>query len=368
MTITFRPAVRENVGLIIGMIGPSGSGKTFSAMRLASGLSNGKPFAVIDTESRRALHYADTFKFDHGELHAPFRPDAYDEAIKAADKAGYPVIVVDSCSHEWAGEGGILDWQEEELDRMAGDDYRKREACKMAAWIKPKMSHKQMVQRLLQVKAHLILCFRAEEKSGMEKDKTGKTVIVQKGWQPICEKNMPYELTMSFLLTPDRPGVPQPVKLQEQHRQAVKLDKPLDEQAGKLLATWAAGKVVEQKKPLDAVPSAVKQAAAAIQQPPKPAAKETVSGDPSEGDLTGVAAEAVPADDITKGKVVHAFAQIGFTLPAMEKEYGKPMSEWMESDIHELREVLKAMKIEQANANAKAMAAEMAGDQQGTEV
>src|SRR4030066_2147662 len=70
MTISFRPGIRENVGLIIGMFGASGSGKTYSAMRLASCLSGGKPFAVIDTESRRALHYADMFKFDHGELHA----------------------------------------------------------------------------------------------------------------------------------------------------------------------------------------------------------------------------------------------------------------------------------------------------------
>jgi len=241
MTITFRPALRENVGLLIGMIGPSGGGKTYSAMRLASGLSNGKPFAVIDTESRRALHYADMFKFDHAELHAPFRPDAYAEAIKAADAAGYPVVVVDSCSHEWAGEGGILDWQEEELTRMAGDDYRKREACKMAAWIRPKMSHKQMMQRLLQVKAHLILCFRAEEKTGMEKDANGKTVIVQKGWQPICEKNVPYELGMSFLLTPDHPGIGQPLKLQEQHRKLFDLNQPIDEKAGQRLAEWAAG-------------------------------------------------------------------------------------------------------------------------------
>lgn len=243
MSFLFKRAIRENVGLLIGMVGPSGSGKTYSAMRLASGLSDGKPFAVIDTESRRALHYAEQFTFDHAELHPPFRPDAYADAIKAADAAGYPVIVVDSCSHEWAGEGGILDWQEEELDRMAGDDYRKREACKMAAWIKPKMSHKAMAQKMLQVKAHLILCFRAEEKTGIEKDAHGKTVIVQKGWQPICEKNMPYELTMSFLLTPDAPGIGKPIKLQQQHRAAIILDKPLDEEAGKRLREWALGGV-----------------------------------------------------------------------------------------------------------------------------
>jgi hypothetical protein len=144
-------------------------------------------------------------------------------------------------SHEWAGEGGVLDWQEEELNRMAGDNYGKREACKMAAWIKPKMDHKKMVQRLLQVKATIILCFRAEEKVKMEKDAQNKTVIVPIGWQPICEKNLPFELTVSFLLTPDKPGMPQPLKLQEQHKALFPLNKPINEESGKLVAEWAAG-------------------------------------------------------------------------------------------------------------------------------
>jgi hypothetical protein len=244
MAYEFRQAVRESVGLLIGLIGPSGSGKTFSAMRIAAGIvGEGKRFAVIDTESRRALHYADKFKFDHCELSAPFRPTSYAEAIKAADAAGYKAIVVDSTSHEWAGEGGILDWQEEELTRMAGDDYRKREACKMASWIKPKMSHKQMVQRLLQVKAHLILCFRAEDKLKMEKDHNGKTQIVPIGWQPVCSKEMPYELTVSFLLSPDHPGIPIPIKLQEQHKAMFPSGKLLDESSGKAVAEWARGGV-----------------------------------------------------------------------------------------------------------------------------
>src|SRR4029077_19606096 len=129
-------------GLLLGLSESSGSGKTYTAMRLAKGIAGDKAVAVIETEAGRAKHYADQFRFDHGDLHPPFRPDSYAEAIKAADAAGYPVIVVDSMSHEWAGEGGILDWQDTELTRMAGDDYRKREACKMASWIKPKMSHK----------------------------------------------------------------------------------------------------------------------------------------------------------------------------------------------------------------------------------
>lgn len=255
-TFTFRKAKRENVGLLIGMNGESGSGKTYSALRLAIGLAGGKPFCVIDTEAGRAKHYVGhrtdtgyTIEFDHGDLAAPFSPDRYVEAIEAADAAGYPVIVVDSASHEWAGDGGVLDMQEAELDRMAGDDWGKRERVKMAAWIKPKMAHKRMVQRLLQVRAHLILCFRTEPKVDMVKNsQTGKLEIVPKksitgldGWIPVCEKNLPYELTMSFLMHADRPGIPRPIKLQEQHRPMIPLDKVITEEAGRLLAEWASG-------------------------------------------------------------------------------------------------------------------------------
>ena len=248
MPFTFRPAKREAVGLLIGLAGASGSGKTFSALRLAKGLAGGKPFCLIDTEAGRAKHYADQFTFDHGDLHAPFSPAAYAEAIEAADAAGYPVIVVDSASHEHAGEGGILDMQEAELTRMAGDDWKKREAVKMASWVKPKAEHKRMVQKLLQVRAHLILCFRAEAKIEMVRGSDGKMVVQPKqtltsldGWIPICEKSLPFELTASFLLLPDAPGVPRAIKLQEQHRGFFPAGKPITEAAGVALAQWAAG-------------------------------------------------------------------------------------------------------------------------------
>ena len=277
MSFVFKRATRENVGLLIGLIGASGSGKTYTAMRLASGICGDKPFCVIDTEAGRAKHYADQFNFDHGDLKPPFRPDAYAEAIMAADKAGYPVIVVDSCSHEWAGDGGILDWADSELDRMAGDDYGKRERVKMASWIKPKMAHKAMIQKLLQVRAHLILCFRAEEKIEMVKNAQGKMEIVPKksaigldGWMPVCEKNMPYELTASFLLMASQPGIPHPIKLQEQHRALFPLDKPITEKSGQMLAAWATG------SPKSAAPVGLRSDAGA-----PPASEPQVAADPT---------------------------------------------------------------------------------------
>ncbi len=103
---------------------------------------------------------------------------------------------------------------------------------------------------------------------------------------------------------------------------------------------------VQQPTPM---PQNVKEKAAEIQKP----ARGTISGDPLEGDLTGIGIDR-PASEEVKGKVIHAFASIGFTLPQLEKEYGKPMDAWMESDIPELRQVLGAKKIEQAQIKAAA--------------
>ena len=303
MTFTFRPATREGVGLLIGLIGPSGAGKTYSAMRLAKGIAAGKRFAVIDTEAGRARHYADIFHFDHGDMKPPFSPDAYVEAIIAADTAGYPAIVVDSMSHEHAGEGGLLDWHEAELERMAGDNWQKREAVKMAAWIKPKMHHKAMVQRLLQVRAHLILCFRAEEKVRMTRDEKGKMQIVPLGWMPITEKSLPYELTTSLLLTPDAPGVPKPIKLQEQHRALFPLDRPIAEEAGQKIAEWARGS--------------------------KPAAPPA------------------PPAQVGLGKMIAAFAALGLTEVDLAQHLGlKNLAGLDDENVEKLREFYQVKKAE----------------------
>jgi len=235
MSFQFRAAKREGIHAMIGLMAGTGGGKTFSAMRLATGLSGGKRFAVIDTEAGRAKHYADDFQFDHGDLSPPHSPDAYLEAIVAAEAAGYPVIVVDSMSHEHAGDGGLLDMHEAEFQRLGG-----RDAVKMTAWIKPKMAHKSMVSKLLQLRSHLILCFRAEPKVKVGKDANGKTQITDAGWQPICAKGLEFEMTVSFLLSHERPGLPDhPLKLPAALRSAFPANREIGEDAGRALAAWA---------------------------------------------------------------------------------------------------------------------------------
>lgn len=249
MTVTFRPAKRESIPLLLGLAGGTGSGKTWSALELANGIAQGSRFAVVDSENGRAKHYADIFEFDHAEIHAPFRPQTYIDALQAADEAGYPVVVVDSASHEWYGDGGCLDWH----DEIEGGDPKK----KLTAWIEPKRAHKAMVTRLLQFNAHIILCFRAEPKvEAVRKD--GHLEIVPKasltgldGWIPIAEKNLPFELTASFLLMADKPGVPRPIKLPEQLKPLIPVGEPLSAKSGQALAEWAAGGEKPKQRPAD---------------------------------------------------------------------------------------------------------------------
>src|ERR1035437_171365 len=260
----FKPAARQNVSLLIGLCGPSGAGKTFSALSLASGLAGGGKIAAIDTEAGRMCHYADRFHFDHGDLKAPFSPDRYIEAIEAADAAGYAVIVIDSLSHEWESEGGLHDMHDEILDEQVErarkthsgnwefDEGKTRERLSVGAWKVPKSAHKKFVSRLLQCRAHLVMCMRADEKMRIEKvkDERGreKTIIIQakdlppaERWSPICERRFPYELGLSIILTPQRPGFPIHIKIQEQHLAFFPENKPIDEAAGRALAEWARG-------------------------------------------------------------------------------------------------------------------------------
>ncbi len=242
MTFSFRPAVRDRVSLLIGLAGASGSGKTFSALRLAKGLAGGGKIAMIDTEARRGLHYADLFDFLHADMRPPFRPANFLEAIRAAEQAGASVVIIDSFSHEYDGEGGILDWASE-LAEMG--------VKSPGNWKDPKLAHKKLMNGLLQMRAHLIFCLRADEKIEVVRE-GGRTQVRPLGWMPICEKRFMYEMTASFTLTPDRPGMPNYAlakRIQDQHLSMFPEDRPIGEDAGSALRAWAAGGVAAASQP-----------------------------------------------------------------------------------------------------------------------
>ncbi len=262
--LIYRPAVRKQVGLMTMLAGPSGSGKTLSALRLARGLAG--PDGIIafcDTENDRALYYADRFAFKHLSLSEPFRPAKFEAAAVAAQQQQAVVFVCDSFSHEHVGPGGLLDYHEEEMTRMVErqrqqaerfhrpfNEMDARERLKAAGWIAPKGEHKHMLQRLWQLNTHIILCCQAEKKIALVKNDKGKTDWIDQGFQPICGPDIPYAMTVSFMFSVEKPGVPIVIKpLLDDLKPLIPLDRPIDEATGAAIAAWARG----EEKPASTV-------------------------------------------------------------------------------------------------------------------
>lgn len=247
-------AKREHVPLLIGLTGPSGGGKTYSALRLATGIQQvtGGDIYFIDTESRRALHYADSFKFKHVPFEAPFGSLDYLAALKFCVDQGAKVVIVDSMSHEHEGPGGMVDLHDQLVDQRAGNDFAKRERVKMLCWSEPKQKRRQLINGILQLNANFIFCFRAKNTSKPVKGANGKTEVEALGFMPIAGEEFVYEQTLNALLMPGAGGVPTWFSEQIGERTMIKLPEqfaslrdyrgPLDEKVGKKLALWAAGK------------------------------------------------------------------------------------------------------------------------------
>jgi hypothetical protein len=236
VSFAFRPAASftERHGVFVGLSGGTNSGKSFSGLRLARGIAGPKgKIAVLDTEGGRTLHLKHDFDFDANVMDPPFRPARFAEAAKAVEDAGYDVLLIDSASMEWRGLGGVLEWQEEEFARMGG-----QEKNKLASWIKPKMAHKAMVYSLLQRRIPIIFSLRAEEKV----EKKGNEIV--KRWAPVCNKEFPFELTVSFMLQADNKGFidlsdARTFKMEGAHRQIFRHGDQLNEEHGAALAAWA---------------------------------------------------------------------------------------------------------------------------------
>ena len=200
MPFEIKPATRQGVLPLVGFYGRSGSGKTMSALLFARGIVGPKGrIVLIDSENRRGSIFSDQIPGGYSviDIEPPFSPDRYVEAIEAAEQAA-DCVVIDSQSHSWGGEGGVLDMQEAELDRMAGNDWGKREKCKMASWIRPKLAHKQMVMRLLRSRVALIICLRGEEKTHIVKENGQNKVITDEFSSPLFDQRFIFELLLNL--------------------------------------------------------------------------------------------------------------------------------------------------------------------------
>lgn len=192
--MTFHKAERKQAKLRLCLCGPSGSGKTFSAIKIALGL--GGKLAMVDTENGSGELYAHLGDYDAMTLSAPYSPDRYVSAIKEAEKLGYNVLIIDSLTHGWTGEGGVLEMADKAAKASrSGNSYM--------AWREVTPQHNQLVDAILTSKMHIITTMRTKTDYVIDVNDKGKSAPRKVGLAPIQRDGMEYEFTVVLDLSVD---------------------------------------------------------------------------------------------------------------------------------------------------------------------
>jgi len=212
-------------------------GKTYGGLLVAKGLGSQRTI-VIDTEQGSSDLYDRLHDFDVIDLAPPFTPEAYIEAIDAAEQAGADCIVIDSISHEWNGKGGCL----ELVDEIARAKFK---GNTWSAWSELTPRHRAFIDRMLRSSAHIIATGRSKTETA-QVDDHGRKKVVKLGMRLESRDGAEYEFTTVLdivhdghfaVASKDRTGIfggdPKPISVE----------------TGERLAAWLAGGTPAAKPP-----------------------------------------------------------------------------------------------------------------------
>lgn len=224
MALEFKKAKRNQVRIKVGIGGPSGSGKTMSSLLMAYGLVSAEHpewsadecwdrICLIDTENGSGSLYTGTAigdttigEYNVVDLAPPYTPSSFIDAIHVAENHQMMVIIIDSLTHAWAGEGGSLDKQGK-IAARSGNSY--------TAWREVTPEHNRLVDAMLQSRCHVIADMRAKMDYEQVKGQNGKSQVKAVGMGVQMRDGVEYEFTTFFMLdyehtanaTKDRTGM-----------------------------------------------------------------------------------------------------------------------------------------------------------------
>lgn len=178
-----RKAERKQAKLRLGISGASGSGKTWSALEIATGM--GGKIGMIDTEAGRGELYGSDFNYDIIRLETPYSPERYIEAIKCFEQSGYDILIIDSLSHAWVGEGGVLSI----VDKAGSNSFT-------SGWKIATPKQNALVDALVTSKMHIITTLRVKTEYVVEKNDRGKAEPRKVGLSPVQRDGLEYEFTL----------------------------------------------------------------------------------------------------------------------------------------------------------------------------
>lgn len=194
--MSFKKAIRKQAKLRLALCGPSGSGKTYSALLIAQGLAPDGRIALIDTERGSGELYSHLADYDAAPLAPPFTPERYIRLIREAEQSGYAVLIIDSLSHAWTGEGGVLDMHDKAtLASRSGNSF--------LSWREVAPHHNALVDAIIGTNLHVIATMRTKTAYDLVDDGKGGKKPIKVGLAPVQREGMEYEFTVVIDLSVD---------------------------------------------------------------------------------------------------------------------------------------------------------------------
>mgnify|MGYP000175352537 CR=1 FL=1 len=120
------------------------------------------------------------------DINKPYTPQRYMDLMDEAAREKPDVLLIDSISHAWAGEGGVL----EMVDRAktGGNNF--------VAWRTLTPIHNKFVDHILELPCHVIVTMRTRTEWITEKNDQGKVAPRKIGLAPIQRDGMEYEFDL----------------------------------------------------------------------------------------------------------------------------------------------------------------------------
>jgi hypothetical protein len=187
----FKEASRKDIKIKIGIESLAGGGKTRGSLAIAHGIQAGdmSKVGVAQTEAGRAQCYVEQFPgFKILEIPPPFTPSKFIEVIEAAEKAGFRVLIFDSLSDEWAGQGGALDMHSQATETTKNS---------FTAWRRITPQHDALYNKILSSPMHIIATFKKKSDYVME-EKNGKVQPKKVGTAAVAREGTEYRFMLQL--------------------------------------------------------------------------------------------------------------------------------------------------------------------------
>jgi hypothetical protein len=200
MSLILQAATKVLKPLKVLSYGPTYSGKTLSSLYIAVGLvmkirncteeEAYKHIVLIDTEFGRGALYNNIGLYNYLRIDPPYYTEKLVDLIEQLNQMEQVnVIIIDSLTHFWVKEGGILD-QKAAKDKQGGNSYTN--------WQDFTAKFNKMIDTILSSPKHILTTARAKTDTALVTGDNGKAAPKSYGLKPELRDNVEYDFDIVF--------------------------------------------------------------------------------------------------------------------------------------------------------------------------